>query len=260
MKDRQVDIFRPAVKAGAWVILVSAVAVSITGDMDAKVMVQQQPMKMAAAEALYDTTINAPFSVLSIGDLSGTDATRLIEIPGLTSYLATGSFDGKVAGSNDLQAQYTQTYGPGNSVPYVPVTYWGFRLMIGLGLIAALYALWVLWRFRKGRAPAGRVFSVVSNFIVLGPLLAISAGWIFTEMGRQPWIVFESFKVEDAATTNGGVWITFLVIAALYAGVGDQFSVAHVVGDGREHGDVAPRRLRGECIKQAALTSWVGWQ
>ncbi len=223
MKNRQADIFRPAVKAGAWVILVAAVVVSITGDMDAKIMVQQQPMKMAAAEALYDTTTNAPFSVLSIGDLSGTEATRLIEIPGLTSYMATGSFDGKVEGINDLQVQYTQTYGPGNYVPYVPVTYWGFRLMIGLGLIAALYALWALWRFRKGRAPAGRAFSVVSNFIVLGPLLAISAGWIFTEMGRQPWIVFGAQKTADAVSplvTTTEVWISIIGFGLVYAALG----------------------------------------
>ncbi len=223
MKGRQTEIFRPAVKAGAWVILVAAVVVSITGDMDAKIMVQQQPMKMAAAEGIYDTTTNAPFSVLSIGDLSGAEATRLIEIPGLTSYMATGSFDGKVEGINDLQAQYVQTYGPGNYVPYVPVTYWGFRLMIGLGLIAALYALWALWRFRKGRAPAGRVFSVVSNFIVLGPLLAISAGWIFTEMGRQPWIVFGAQKTADAVSplvTPLEVWISIIGFGLVYAALG----------------------------------------
>lgn len=220
MKNRQVDIFRPAVKAGAVVVLLAAVVVSITGDMDAKIMVQQQPMKMAAAEALYDSTDRAPFSILSIGDVAGDSATAVIEVPGLTSFMATGSFDGNVQGINDLQAQYEQTYGPGNYVPYVPVTYWGFRLMIGLGLIAALWALWALWLIRGGRIPRSRLFGISSLFITLGPLLGISAGWIFTEMGRQPWIVFGEQKTSDAVSpfvTPTEVWISMIGFTLVYA-------------------------------------------
>lgn len=220
MKNRQVDIFRPAVKAGAIVVLLSAVVVSITGDMDAKIMVQQQPMKMAAAEALYNTTDKAPFSILSIGDVSGDSATAVIEVPGLTSFMATGSFDGTVQGINDLQAQYEQTYGPGNYAPYVPISYWGFRLMIGLGLIAALWALWALWLIRGGRTPRSRLFGIASLFITLGPLLGISAGWIFTEMGRQPWIVFGAQKTSDAVSpfvSPTEVWISMIGFTLVYA-------------------------------------------
>ena len=118
MKNRQADVFRPAAKLGAWVILVSAVLVSVTGDMDMKIMVEQQPMKVAAAEALYETQENAPFSILSVGDLSGDSATTVIEIPGLLSYLATGTWNGPestVQGINNLQAQYLEEfpqYGP----------------------------------------------------------------------------------------------------------------------------------------------------
>lgn len=119
IKNRQTDIFRPAIKAGAVVTLIAAAAVSLTGDMTSKVMVEQQPMKMAAAEALYETTQNAPFSVLTIGDVSGENATLILEVPGLLSFLSTGSFDGTVEGINDLQAQYEETYGLGNYVPYI---------------------------------------------------------------------------------------------------------------------------------------------
>ncbi len=220
-KNKQVDVFRAAVKAGAIVTLIAAAGVAISGDMDAKIMVQQQPMKMAAAEALYQTETDAPFSVLSVGDLSGSEATHLIEIPGLLSYLSTGSFGDQVQGINDLQAQYETTYGPGNYVPYVPVAYWGFRLMIGLGMIAALWAIWALWRYRGGRNPQkGGLFRIVSYFIVLGPLLGISAGWIFTEMGRQPWIVFGQQKTEDAVSplvTSTEVWISMVGFTLVYA-------------------------------------------
>ena len=88
MKNRQVDIFRPAVKAGAVVVLIAAAVVSVTGDMDSKIMVEQQPMKMAAAEALYETTSDAPFSVLTLGDVTGSTATPIIEVPGLLSFLS----------------------------------------------------------------------------------------------------------------------------------------------------------------------------
>ena len=168
MKNRQVEVFRPAAKLGAWVILVSAVLVSVTGDMDMKIMVEQQPMKVAAAEALYTTQENAPFSILSVGDLSGDSATTIIEIPGLLSYLATGTWDGpgehRARASTTCRRSTSQEfpqYGPEmNFVPYVPVTYWGFRLMIGLGMIAALYALWALWVFRGGRTPKGSFAAV----------------------------------------------------------------------------------------------------
>jgi cytochrome d ubiquinol oxidase subunit I len=219
-KGRQIDIFRPAAKLGAWIILVSAVGVSVTGDFDMKIMVEQQPMKVAAAEALYTTQADAPFSILSVGDLSGESATDLIEVPGLLSWLSTGSFDGTVQGINNLQEQFVQTYGPGDYVPLVPVTYWSFRLMIGLGLIAAVYALWVLWRFRGGRTPTGSVFQWVSTFIFFGPLLAGSFGWIFTEVGRQPWIVYGLQKTSDGVSplvTTTEVWITLIGFTLLYA-------------------------------------------
>ncbi|MGI9196459.1 MAG: cytochrome ubiquinol oxidase subunit I [Candidatus Nanopelagicales bacterium] len=223
IKKRQIDVFRPAMKASGIVILLAAVGLAITGDMDAKIMVQQQPMKMAAAEGLYETTANAPFSILSIGDLSGAQATRLIEVPGLTSYLATGSFDGTVQGVNNIQAEYQQTYGPGNYSPWVPITYWGFRFMIGFGLLAALFALWSLWRFRGARdpkdGPLSKLYVVSAAGIVLAPLAANSFGWIFTEMGRQPWIVFGQQLTASAVSPLVSpleVWITMLGFTLVY--------------------------------------------
>ena len=220
-RGNQVNIFRPAVKMGAAVVLISAVGVSITGDFFSKIMVEQQPMKMAAAEALYETTANAPFSVLTIGDVTGDSATPIIEVPGLLSFLATGSFDSEVQGINNLQAEYVSAYGPGDYIPYVPVTYWSFRLMIGLGMLAAAWALWALWRYRGERNPQrGRLFNAVTPFIILGPLLAGSFGWIFTEMGRQPWIVFGEQLTADAVSplvTASEVWITLIGFTLVYA-------------------------------------------
>ena len=161
-------------------------------------MVQQQPMKVAAAEALYTTQENAPFSILSIGDVSGDTATTIIEMPGLLSFLATGTFDGPestVQGINDLQAQYLAEYpqyGPehelralraGHLLGLPPDDRPGHdrrpvRADRAVGCSAA------------GAPRRAGCFAVFNSVIVLFPLFGISAGWIFTEMGRQPWIVF----------------------------------------------------------------------
>jgi cytochrome d ubiquinol oxidase subunit I len=181
--------FRTAAKVGAWMLVVSGLLVTITGDAQARIMTEQQPMKMAAAEALYETSQPASFSVLTIGSLDGSEELFSIRIPNLLSFLATGDFNGEVEGINDLQAQEEARYGPGDYTPNTPITYWTFRLMIGAGALASLAAAWFLWSMRKGRLP-GRGMVAVAILLPFLPLAANSLGWIFTEMGRQPWIVF----------------------------------------------------------------------
>jgi cytochrome d ubiquinol oxidase subunit I len=193
LKDRdrpgEAAPFRSAAKAGAVMLLVSGLLVAITGDMQGKIMTEQQPMKMAAAEALWQTEQPASFSILTIGTPDGSKDVFSIRVPYLLSFLATGTFDGKVEGINDLQAQAVAKYGPGDYTPNTPVTYWTFRWMIGLGALAALAAAWFLLRMRKGRTPAGRTVLVAAILPFL-PLAANSFAWMFTEIGRQPWIVF----------------------------------------------------------------------
>jgi cytochrome d ubiquinol oxidase subunit I len=166
-------------------------------------MTEVQPMKMAAAEALYESVPageGAPFSVLTIGSLDGSHANALIEVPGLLSFLATGDVDGAVKGINDLKAAYAQTYGASGNplvgdpntgyVPNIPTTYWTFRLMIGLGVVGAAIALAVLWLTRGRRTPSTPWLAYAAVAAPLLPLFANSFGWIFTEVGRQPWVVF----------------------------------------------------------------------
>jgi cytochrome d ubiquinol oxidase subunit I len=216
-----IDVFRPAVKVGATIALVAGLGTMITGSINSEIMTTQQPMKMAAAEGLYETTTNAPFSLLTIGDLSGQEATPIVQIPGLLSWLATGSTSGTVEGINDLQAQYVQQFGPGNYVPYVPLTYWAYRLMIGLGALGMLWAVWALWRYRGQRLPDTRnkLFGLSAVLVTLGPLIGIAAGWIFTEVGRQPWVVFGLLKTADGGSPSvsaGEVWASMIAFTLLY--------------------------------------------
>jgi cytochrome d ubiquinol oxidase subunit I len=224
------SLYRLALRSGAVVALVSALGVAVSGDFQGKVMTEVQPMKMAAAEALYDGEDSAGFSLLTIGSLDGTEEKFAIKVPGLLSFLATGSTTGHVEGINELREQYQQTYGqdpgaayysPGDYTPPIAVTYWTFRLMIGLGLLAALLAGWLLWATRRERVPRGRTLMAAALALPLLPLLANSFGWIFTEVGRQPWAVFGLMTTEHGVSpgVSTGEVLTSLIAFTLLYGV-----------------------------------------
>ncbi|TDC26873.1 cytochrome ubiquinol oxidase subunit I [Micromonospora sp. 15K316] len=212
--------YRFAAKFGSWVTLIAAAGVLITGDTQGKIMTEVQPMKMAAAEGLYSTESPASFSVLTVGSLDGSRELFAIKIPYLLSYLGTGDPNGTVHGINDLQAQYASQYGPGNYAPIIPVTYWSFRFMIAFGLTAAAIALLVLWTHRKGRAPRSKWLLRAGLLMPLLPLAANAFGWIFTEMGRQPWIVFGEMLTRDGVSRSVSlteVLTSFTAFTLIYA-------------------------------------------
>ncbi|MDQ7904007.1 cytochrome ubiquinol oxidase subunit I [Phytohabitans sp. ZYX-F-186] len=217
----QTSAFRGAAKLGAWVTVVAAVATLVTGDIQGKIMTDVQPMKMAAAEALYETEQPAAFSIFTIGTLDGSREVYSLKVPDLLSWLATGDFDGEVKGINDIQDQYVAEFGPGSYTPVIPVTYWSFRLMIGFGMLAALAAVWALWTLRRGRAPASRWLLRTALVLPLLPLAANAFGWIFTEMGRQPWIVFSEMLTRDGVsrTVSTGEVVTSLAGFTLLYGL-----------------------------------------
>jgi len=198
-QEKNAQMYRTAARLGAVVMLISGVGLLITGDLQAKLMFKQQPIKMAAAEGLVMTESPAPFSLLTIGNLAGDDpasVTHILEIPGLTSYLATGNWDAEVLGLNDLQTIYAERYGAttpdGEVIEYRPnllVTYWSFRLMIGLAVFSAALSLAILWFTRKKRVSDNLWFKRLALVSLPMPFLASAFGWIFTEMGRQPFVV-----------------------------------------------------------------------
>jgi len=127
-----------------------------------------------------------------------------------------------VRGINDIQSEYEQTYGPGDYKPNIPVAYWTFRLMIGVGGLAVLVALWMLWATRKGRSPTSRWLLAAAVLLPFLPLLGNSFGWIFTEMGRQPWIVFGLMRTSSGVspgTTAAEVITSMSVFTLLYGGL-----------------------------------------
>ncbi len=227
------DLYRKGIRLGAAVTLVAGLVVAISGDYQGKIMTEVQPMKMAAAEALYDTEDScAPFSIFTVGTPDGKSEKFAITVPCLLSFLATGSFDGKVEGINDLRAEYQQEYGQdpgatyydpsGNYTPIIPVTYWSFRYMIGLGLLGAFFSALILFLTRKGRAPTSKWFARMAVATPLVVLFASSFGWIFTEMGRQPWVVFGLMTTAHGVSPGVSVteaWISVITLTLLYGGL-----------------------------------------
>ena len=213
--------YRSAAKAGAITTLIAAVGTMVTGDIQGKLMTTYQPMKMAAAEALYHTAQPAPFSLFTIGTLNGSKPVFQVTLPRLLSFLATGNFNAQVQGIDNLQSLYSQEYGPGSYTPIIPVSYWSFRLMIGTGMLAALIALIALWTIRRKRTPRGTLLRWTVLVLPFLPLLATSLGWIFTEMGRQPWLVFGQMKTSAGVSANsaGEVLTSLIVLTALYGGL-----------------------------------------
>ncbi len=185
-------IFRGGVIVGLCALIVAGVGVMGSGDQQAKIMFKQQPMKMAAAEGLCDGRNGVPFSILAIGDLTNDCANvdHVLELPGLTSFLADGNFTSHLNGINQLQPMYEKKYGPNQDyAPNLGITYWAFRLMIGFAAFSGLLAVAALWFTRGKRIPKFAWLGTLAIVAIPMPFLGNSFGWIFTEMGRQPWVV-----------------------------------------------------------------------
>ncbi len=231
-------------RMGAWVLIVASVLTIVSGDLQSKIMTQVQPMKMAAAEALYDTETNAGLSLLTIGNLDGTEAIFELKIPGLLSWMSGNE---TVQGINDLREQYeadgfakndgTQTqiqqeyaselaanYPDVDPVPNIFMSFWTFRLMIALGMAGTVLGVALLWFIRKDKLPPqGKFWDLVWTpamfALPLLPLFAISFGWIFTEMGRQPWVVAGVMPTAAGVSTSVGavsVLISMIVYTLVY--------------------------------------------
>jgi cytochrome d ubiquinol oxidase subunit I len=208
-REHERVVFGRSMAIGLVVTLFASVGVAFSGHLQAQLMTKQQPMKMAAAEALWETEEGAGFSLFAIGDVENGRNHVNIQLPNLLSVLSTNTWDGQVRGINDLQAEYRRTYGPGSYVPVVGVAYWTFRAMVGAGLLLILVSLVGLWHLRRRRLETAAWFLALAPFGIALPYVANTTGWTFTEMGRQPWVVHGLMKTSDAV--SGSVGLGFVV-------------------------------------------------
>lgn len=132
-KKRHVRTMRMSLRLGLVTALVGTLLTVVSADTLGKVMYEQQPMKMSAAEALWDSQQPAPFSLFAYGDVAKGHNTVAIEIPGILSFLAKNDFNAKIPGINDINKSEQEKFGPGDYRPNIPTAYWAYRWMIGFG-------------------------------------------------------------------------------------------------------------------------------
>jgi cytochrome d ubiquinol oxidase subunit I len=270
--DTDHAVWHRSVRLGGWVSLAAFVLVAVTGDWQGKLMYEQQPLKMSSAEALCETEAPASLSIFAWGKLGSNecDDVHSITVPYLLSYLAHGDFSTAVPGVNELQEEYAAVYGEtypddpsfgdkaGEPVDYTPVlavTYWSFRLMIGMGAVSAAVAAYALWATRKGRVPTWRIGVYGSLLAVAAPFAANATGWIFTEMGRQPFVVhpnpdvpvdeqvyFFTAQAVSPGISAAEVWTSLISLALVYGALAvvELWLITRFVRRGITTGDGAP--------------------
>ncbi len=220
-KSKETEAYRRSLKMGSVYGLIGIILVTVIGHFQMQHMEKIQPMKVAAAEALWETENPAGLSLFAVPDESQKKNTIDIRVPYLLSLLAFDSFSGEVRGINQLQQEMEAKYGPGDYVPPVALTYWTFRIMVGVGLLMLLMALVMTIKSRKDDFMPNNFMHKAFLWGILLPLLGTSTGWIMTEVGRQPWVVYGLLKTMDgvsptAAVSAGEVAFSMIVFALLY--------------------------------------------
>lgn len=228
--------FRQTFRFGAIYGLIGALAVAGIGHLQGQHLMSIQPMKMAAAEALWETEQPAAFSVVAIIDEEAQYNPFSLRIPAVVSFLAYNRFDAEVLGLKDLQTRYTELFGEDEYIPPVTLIFWSFRLMLASGTaLVVLAALALYLTVVKKREPWPWLLRVLP-FAVPLPFLANSTGWIMTEVGRQPWVVFGILKTSQAASPSisaGAVLfslIAFTTVYTLLLGVNGYLMLKHIRG------------------------------
>jgi cytochrome d ubiquinol oxidase subunit I len=209
----------------ALVLLVPVILLTmLVGDELGVIEARYQPMKIAAAEAQWTTCQPCSFSLFQIGGGNNDQTpTQIIEIPHLLSLLATNHWNGQVIGMSQLQAQYSQQFGPGNYVPNVFIQYWGMRVMAYVAVLALLIGLWGLWLLRRRTLGTSRVFLWVAVWGAVLPFVMNTAGWFLTESGRQPWIVQGIMLTKNGISptlSTSWLWISLIGFILLYGTLG----------------------------------------
>ena len=205
LRGNEVVVFRRSATIALVTALLVSVGVAFTGHLQAQVMTRQQPMKMAASEALWETERGAGWSLFAIGDVANIRNHINVQLPHLLSVLSTNTWNGEVKGINDIQREYEELYGPGSYVPVVGVVYWSFRVMVGAGLLMIALSGAGLVLLARGQLETSRRLLAALLPAISLPYVANTTGWVFTEMGRQPWIVFGMMRTSEGVSPAVGV-------------------------------------------------------
>ena len=206
LRKHEVRFFRTSFYMAAVYALIGSLLVATIGHFQGQFLIEHQPLKMAAAEAIWETEQPAPLSLFAIVDEENRTNKVDIGVPTLLSFLSHNNFTDEVEGINDLVAEAEAKYGPGDYIPPVTLNYWGFRTMVGAGTLMILIALLGVFWGRDDRITEKTLFLKATMYSAILPFLSVSTGWILAETGRWPWIVYGLQKVEDAVSPNVPAW------------------------------------------------------
>jgi cytochrome d ubiquinol oxidase subunit I len=220
----QQSAFKATARLSVIVLVPSIILAMMVGSHLGVVQTKYQPMKIAAAEAQWETCKPCSFSAFQIGGGKHDETpSQIIEIPHLLSLLATGSWNGEVKGLHQVQKEYEKKYGPGEYVPNVFIAYWSMRVMAYLASLIALFALWGAWLIHRDTLHRSKWFLRLAPWALVTPFLMNTAGWVLTENGRQPWIVQGLMKTVNGVSVSvsqADVIISLTVFVLIYIVLG----------------------------------------
>jgi cytochrome d ubiquinol oxidase subunit I len=214
VRKQEAEVFRPSFNIAIVVAMVASIMVATVGHSQAQHLIVSQPMKMAASEGLWNTTGDkAPFTLFAIIDPKLKENSAEVQIPTALSILAYNKLHGSVKGMNQLNEEYQAKYGPGDYIPPVRTTFWSFRIMVGAGTLMILLALYGIIAVARNRVERNIRYLKIMVWAIALPFIANTFGWIMTEVGRQPWVVFGLQKTADGVspTVSAGMVLTSLI-------------------------------------------------
>lgn len=216
LKGKNIEFHKKSFKIAAVFGCIAALVQPLSGDISAKDVAKRQPAKLAAMEAHFHTEKRAPFIIGGIPDEDNKTVKYAIKIPGLLSFITYGDINAEVKGLDQIPEEHH---------PPVAITHYAFQIMVGLGvlmmMIAVLY-FYSLWK-KKNLLKSKWLLKLFAIATPVG-FIAVEAGWTVTEVGRQPWIIYNVMKTADAVTPMPGIVYSFYIFTAIY------ISLSFVVG------------------------------
>jgi len=206
-KNRNITLHKAAFKIAISIGAVAALLQPLSGDLSAKDIAQRQPVKLAALEAHYITEKGAPLYIGGIVNEETQEVSYKIELPKMLSFMSFGDFNAEVKGLNDF---------PKENRPPVAITHYAFQIMVGLGTLMLFSGIFYFISIKKVKWQQSKKYWLF--FACLAPVgfIALEAGWIVTEVGRQPWIIHNVMRTKDAVTPMPGMIYSFYMYVLLY--------------------------------------------
>jgi cytochrome d ubiquinol oxidase subunit I len=204
IQKRELEANKKALSVALWFLLVLAPTQVIVGDFHGLNTLEHQPTKVAAMEGNWETSTGVPLLLFAIPDQEAQTNHFEVKIPKLASYVLTHDWDGEVPGLKDV---------PEEERPNVFIVFWSFRIMVGLGLLMVIFAIWGLVLRPKGRIYKSTTFLNGLRLMSISPFIAVLAGWVVTEAGRAPWLIYGQMTHAQGLTPSltGGMALFTLI-------------------------------------------------